>query len=380
MRNIAPPTLLATLLIAMCITLAAVAATIALVRPAHAQLEADLRSHLSADYSPNSGQRPLAPLDRRIVEIARDDESRLNSDTEAEIVHVFYVTPPDPNDETTPEDIFVTPPPTPTPEPPGATPVPTAPTSLTRTPTPGPGETPRPTATATPGPGPTLPPGATPTPTPKPATPTPSPAPTPTPTPPPTQPPTPTPTPPPVPSWALYFHHNPSPPTGNSTSQPISPCNGTAPAPGTLYNYDTEYDLGPGRHVAKGGSGPDEVDGAKYQAWRTGPLASNFTLSGNVRVELWTAMENFAVGTAGTARVYVRDISGGAPVIIAQGVTVVSSATPGWVYRSVSLSTAGYTVPSGHELEVKIIVLNSSNDDLIFAYDTAAYPSRIAGY
>jgi hypothetical protein len=178
----------------------------------------------------------------------------------------------------------------------------------------------------------------------------------------------------------LYFHHNPSPPTGNTTSQPLTSCNSTPPLPGTLFNYDTEYDLGPGRHVLRNGSGPDEADGAKYQAWRSGPLASSFTLSGNVRVELWAAMENFAVGTAGTARVYVRDISAGAPVVIAQGVTVVSSSTPGWVYRSIAMNTAGYTLAAGHELEVKIIVLSSSNDDLIFAYDTAAYASRIAGY
>jgi hypothetical protein len=362
MRNIAPPTLLAALLIAMCITLAAVAATIALVRPAHGQLDADLRSHLSADYAGGSGQA-LAPLEQRIVDIARDDESSLNEGGEAEIVPIFYVTPPNPDERTTPDDIFVSPSPTPAGEA-DATPAPIAPDTATRTPTPGPGETPRLTATPTPGPAATPPPGATPAPTPKKTPP----------------PPTPTPTPAPVPNWALYFHHIPSPPTGNTTSQPLSSCNAAAPAAGTLFNYDTEYDVGPGRHIGRGGSGPDETDGAKYQAWRSGPLPAPFTLQGSVRVELWAAMESFAVGTAGTARVYVRDISGGAPVTIAQGVTVVNSPNAGWVYRAVAMNIAGYTVPAGHELEVKVIVMGSSADDIIFAYDTAAYPSRIAGY
>jgi hypothetical protein len=44
------------------------------------------------------------------------------------------------------------------------------------------------------------------------------------------------------------------------------------------------------------------------------------------------------------------------------------------------MSIAPYTVPAGHELELKVIVASNSGDDMWFAYDTASYRSRIAGY
>jgi hypothetical protein len=372
---------LTAVLVAASVAIAAAAASLALTRPAHGDLDADLRSRLQADYAEGARAGGLAPLDVRVVEVAREDEGRLEDDARVEIVPVFYVTPPVPGDDTTDEDIFVTPPPTPAPEAPDATPAPTAPGSLTRTPTPRPGETPRPTAVATPGPGPTLPPGATPTQAPaRTPTPQPTPVPTPPPTSPPTPAPTPTPTPPPVPNWALYFHNNPSPPNGDTVAQPVLPCDAAAPVAATLYNYDSDRNSAPGTTIAKGGSGPGETDPARYQTWQTAPLPADLTLQGSVQVELWAAVKGFAIDKAGVARVYVRDISGGAPVTIASGVTVVSSSSPGFVRRGIAFNLSPYTVVAGHQLEVKVIVMGNSDDDLWFAYDTTAYASRIAGY
>ena len=50
-----------------------------------------------------------------------------------------------------------------------------------------------------------------------------------------------------------------------------------------------------------------------------------------------------------------------------------------WVKRSVTLNVgpSGPTIPAGYWIEVVIIVDNSSNDDMWFAYDTAAYPTKV---
>jgi hypothetical protein len=183
MRNIAPPILIAALLVAISIAMAAVAATIAVARPARAELDADLQSRLSADYSAGFETERFGPLDPRVVDIARNDERGLISDPDAEIVQVFYVRPPDPSDPADPEDIFVSPPATPTPASDEETPEPTSGNGSgtpVRTPTPGPGVTQAPTTTS----------GATKTPKPN-VTPPPTPVVTPTPSPPPTASPTP---------------------------------------------------------------------------------------------------------------------------------------------------------------------------------------------
>jgi hypothetical protein len=160
----------------------------------------------------------------------------------------------------------------------------------------------------------------------------------------------------------------------------VLPCSATVPQTSVLFNYDANYDSAPGRTIKKGGSGPDETDLARYQSWSTGPLGVDFTVQGTVQVELWGAVKDFATDKAGVVRVYLRDISGPSATIIGQGTTVFASTSGDWFQRGVGMSITPYTVPAGHELELKIIVASNSGDDMWFAYDTASYRSRIAGY
>jgi len=179
-RNLVPVVLVAAALVAMSIALAAAAASIAVARPARANLDTDLASRLSANYSAGAESDTFAPLDPQIVEIARNDQRGLDSNPEAEIVDVYYFDPPDPNDHSGDGDIFVNAPPIPEPEDrPTSSPRGT-PGDATKTPTPAPGATPRPTPTGgtTPTTNVTPPPTAVAT-----ATPTPSPTPVPTPQP-----------------------------------------------------------------------------------------------------------------------------------------------------------------------------------------------------
>jgi hypothetical protein len=167
---------------------------------------------------------------------------------------------------------------------------------------------------------------------------------------------------------------------GDTNSQAPLPCNAVQPQGTTLYNYDADIDTGPGRHIAHGGSGPYEADINKYQSWRTGPQASNFDVSGTVIVEFWAAMEEFRTDRVGVVRAYLLDVSGGSTAVISEGTTVLAPSSGGWHFRGIAMQIPQHTVAAGHQLEVKIIVQNNSQDHMWFAYDTAATPSRVAGY
>jgi hypothetical protein len=365
MRNLAPPVLIGALLVAISIALAAVAASFAVARPARAEIDANLGSYLNADYSAGTGDESIAPLDPEIIDIARNDEAGLSSNPDAEIVDVFYVDPPDPNDDSDNNDIFVNPPPTPGPQD-TPTPSPTrVPDGSTVTPTPRPGETP----------GPTLPPGstATPTPTTKPnATlgPTPNAA-TPTPTPVPTATPTPAPTP-----GVLYLHNSPSPPTGDTASQADLPCTLVVPIASTLYNYDTDRDAAPGLVVTRGGSGAGETDPTKHQQWLTPASPLAVSINGAVRVDLWTAAKDFNTGVTMQSTVYLSDVLGGTRTLIGQAGFAFAGAAS-WSQSTVFMGVSGFTLAPGHSLELTVIVPGTSADDLWIAYDTAAYKSRV---
>jgi hypothetical protein len=148
----------------------------------------------------------------------------------------------------------------------------------------------------------------------------------------------------------------------------------------TLYNYDTDHDAGPGRFVQRGGTGPGETDPRRFQSWRTAALPVAQTISGNVRAELWIAIKDFTTGKTGAGAIYVRDISGGAPVTIAQGSFSFPGNVAGWLPVTVGMNIPAYNLLAGHALELKVIVPNASEDDLWFAYDTLAHPARLAGY
>ena len=154
----------------------------------------------------------------------------------------------------------------------------------------------------------------------------------------------------------------------------------TPPTTTVLYNYDTDRDAFPGRVIQKGASGPSETNPTKYQAWRGPVLASDLAIQGTVVVQLWSAMKDFQQGKGGTVTVYLREFDGSSYTEIAEA----SMSDPdwqggssSWVLKTFKLSVSSYTVPPGHMLELKVIVESSSNDDLWFAYDTAAYRSRV---
>jgi hypothetical protein len=156
--------------------------------------------------------------------------------------------------------------------------------------------------------------------------------------------------------------------------------NTPAPSTSTLYNYDTDRDDAAGLYIAKGGSKSDYSDLVKYQNWRSAILPADLLIDGRVRITFWSAIKDFKEEKKGQVRFFLRDYDGSDYHDIA-GTTLTEEEwqdeSSTWVKKTVEITANNYTVPSGHQLELKIVVGNGSDDDMWFAYDTTNYPTRI---
>ena len=178
----------------------------------------------------------------------------------------------------------------------------------------------------------------------------------------------------------FYLHDNPTPPTGNTSSQAVLPLDTNSPTAAALYNYDQDRDAFTGLLIAKGASGVGETDLTKYQAWRSSSLSGGQGLTGTVTVELWTAIRDFGQNQAGEVTVFLRDYNGSTYTEIGSGTLYQANWQGGsstWVKKTITVSGLSYTIPAGNRLEVKVIVGNSAGDDMWFAYDTTTYASVV---
>lgn len=170
--------------------------------------------------------------------------------------------------------------------------------------------------------------------------------------------------------WGMFLHNNPTPPVGNTASQATLPLTIAAPTAATLFNYDTDRDSDPGLMIREG----------RYQAWLTSPLGADTDIDGDVVVTLWSAMEDFQSGIRGVVTLYLLDVNGGNITFIDSTTTNQANWQGGsatWVEKIITISGVSHTVPAGHTLGLVVFVETSSANDMWFAYDTTAYPSRM---
>jgi hypothetical protein len=147
-----------------------------------------------------------------------------------------------------------------------------------------------------------------------------------------------------------------------------------------LYNYDVDRDGSPGLVIARGGSGPDEGDPTKYQAWRAPPFSEAVVIRGDAKVHLWSAMKDFSTGLGGAVTVYLLDCEGWDCVELGSDTFEDANWQGGkesWVQKTFSVPIGTYTLAPGHSLELVVVVDASSDDDMWFAYDTGPYRSRV---
>ena len=94
-------------------------------------------------------------------------------------------------------------------------------------------------------------------------------------------------------------------------SQNPLPTDQVMPTATTLYNYDTERDSFAGLLIQKDVEPCTQTDPAKYQDWRTDPLASDYHINGTVEFNIWLALKDFQTGKSGYFNVCIRDKNGG---------------------------------------------------------------------
>ncbi|MBT4073134.1 MAG: hypothetical protein HOE75_05585 [Chloroflexi bacterium] len=182
-------------------------------------------------------------------------------------------------------------------------------------------------------------------------------------------------------SCGYYLHNNPSPPSGDTTSQVDLVADTSIPSVSSLYNYDTDRDAAVGLLIAMGGSGASETGSTLYQNWQTAAVTEPLKLTGTVRVAFWAAVKDFSTSLRGDVTVYLRDYDGASYTEIGS-VNVTAdpwdaSASGTWVEASATITGLDYTLPIGNQLEIKLIVPGTSGDDMWLAYDTISYPASV---
>jgi hypothetical protein len=181
-----------------------------------------------------------------------------------------------------------------------------------------------------------------------------------------------------VPTGATYYLENPG--TGNTTSSSPLPLGTTAPTATTLPNYDTNRDGAAGLLLAKGG-GLGESDTTKHQLWSVpGPITANAP----VKLRLWSAMKDFNTAKKGSVVAGLYRCNNNANFtncdLLAQSTVTSPGAWTtggGWAMREWSFDTVDLDIASNRRLYVKLAVTSASEDDMWFAYDTAAQPSAL---
>ncbi len=177
-----------------------------------------------------------------------------------------------------------------------------------------------------------------------------------------------------------YLHDNPTPPTGDRAAQATLPMNGTAPTAAILYNYDTDFDSDAGRKLQKTPLGLSETELSKHQVWRSGAVTGDLAITGDVTIDLWAGTISFDQDKLGVVTVYLRDYDGATHQEIGQGSVYVADWQAGsstFVKRSIIIPEVSYTVSSGDELDVFVVVENQAAGDMWFAYDTTSHPAVV---
>ncbi len=175
----------------------------------------------------------------------------------------------------------------------------------------------------------------------------------------------------------LYLHNSPSPPTGDRESQPNLPMNMYLPSAATLYNFDNDLDLDPGRIIVPT-TNTTVGDISTYQNWQI-TLTEDVYLDGNVAAILWTGTQYFNRSIPGTLIAYLRDLSDAGYEEIGYGILTLDPWQPDeadWVERKIIINNVDYTVPAGHTLDLTVVT-GTDSSAMWLAYDTIRYPSRL---
>jgi signal peptidase I len=181
-----------------------------------------------------------------------------------------------------------------------------------------------------------------------------------------------------------YFLKSIGAPGAATQSSSLLPVGTSTPSwAGAVPNYDGDRDSDPGITLTKSQVGLAETNPDKYQAWATGPLSSSLTLGASTKVRLWSAIRQFHPNKAGSVSVGLYDCSATSCTPLANGsanLTASDSWSGGsatWVEKTWPFPNVNHTIAAGRSLLIKAVVETSAGDGMMFAFDSAATPSKI---
>lgn len=177
-----------------------------------------------------------------------------------------------------------------------------------------------------------------------------------------------------------FLHNFPTPPTGDTASQLLLTLEGGLPSATTLFNYDNDRDSEPGLILLRSQNGLSESLTTKYQVWRTGVLETPTVISGDVLIDLFAALTPVTQGQVGIVIAYLRDFDGISHTEIGSGAVFArdwQSGATGFVERMALVKDIAYTIPAGHELEVRLQIDIASQQEMTLAYDTGQHSSLV---
>ena len=187
-----------------------------------------------------------------------------------------------------------------------------------------------------------------------------------------------------VSSDCFFLHNNPTPLIGDTASQSVLPMDNEMPSvfpqSTTLYNFDSDRDGDLGLLLVRTANGINETDSTKFQSWRTGVLTSPLAIDADVLVNLWAALSPANSQENGVILAYLRDFDGAAYTEIANGAVYASdwqSGSTSFVERMALIIDVDYTIPAGHELELRVMVDEDSAQNMVLAYDLEAFTSAL---
>jgi len=179
--------------------------------------------------------------------------------------------------------------------------------------------------------------------------------------------------------WAYYLHNNPTPPAGNVNAVVNLAMNATAPSTAPFYQYSTNCSAQLGRRLTRAAPSPTQATVCRYENWRTANLAAALPLTGARTVDIWSASDTATANQTGCIVAYLRDYNptGGTYTEIANGLYNTTYAIGHHFYHyPITVTVTGtYTVPAGHQLELKLVASNAYQSNMLIAYDTTVYPS-----
>ena len=175
-----------------------------------------------------------------------------------------------------------------------------------------------------------------------------------------------------------YLHDDPSPPTGDTTAGDLLAMDATAPTGATLFNYDTDCDVRPGRSIDRGTGQVTEDAACRFATWRSEPLAAPRTLDGTATLVVY-ARKQFSGGPNPRLVAFLRILDPAGPTWTELGsasLAVNTNPKQAWSQRTFTWTLAGLTVPAGAQVEVRIVATGGT-PDLEIAYDTIGQPSAL---